>query len=92
MCPRALGEPLTTRLLLLYGDLPAVCYVLRVPEKGVAWRVLMIAIRRLVKSLTGTPRHKAAPDWYIDGDAPDWDTTKRPRFTYNTTTGAFEAA
>lgn len=81
----------THRDILLYGgDLPAPCYVLRLPAKGVPWRVLMQAARRLVKALTNTPKHKAAPDWYIDGDAPDWDTTKQLRYIYNVDTRTFD--
>lgn len=78
------------RDIILYGDLPLPCYVLRMPEKGVPWRTLMLAARRLVKHLTKTPAHKAAPDWYIDGDAPNWDTTQHPRYQYNERTKEFE--
>ena len=78
-----------TRDIILYGDLPAPCYVLRLPARGVSWRALMQAARRLVKTLTNTPAHKAAPYWNIDGDAPPWDTTKQPRYVYDVATGEF---
>jgi hypothetical protein len=79
-----------TREILVYGALPEPCYVLRIPTKGVRWRVLMAAAQRLVKALTHTPKHKAAPDWYIDGDAPPWETTKQPRYIFNVDTKTFD--
>lgn len=78
------------REIILYGELPYPVYVLRIPVKGVRWRVLMQAARKLVKELTGTPKHKAAPDWYIDGCDVTWETTKQPRFIYNIEQQKFE--
>lgn len=80
------------RDLILYGELPAPCYILRMPRKGVAWRKLMLAAQRLVKRLTNTPRHVAAPYWNLDGDAPNWETTTQPRYAYDLEAGEFVEA
>jgi hypothetical protein len=89
--------PPDRRCLVLYGELPTVPIIVRIPVKGVAWRKLMEATRRLVKQLTATPHHKPAPYWNIDGDAPGtpgftstWETTRFPRYDYNIATGEFE--
>ena len=79
------------RDIMLYGgDLPSPLYVLRIPVKGTPWAKLMRAAKRLVKALTSTPKHKAAPYWNIDGDPPSWDTTEHPRYRFNAMTGEFE--
>lgn len=77
-------------IILFGGALPLPVYALRLPA-GTRWETAMRAARRLVKRLTNTSNHKAAPCWYVDGDAPDWETTKQPRFIYNAETDEFEA-
>lgn len=80
------------RLIMLYGALPEPLYLLQFPDKGVRWKVLMQAVRRLVKRITNTPRHKAAPYWNVEGfDEPLKDPTKYLRFKFNVETNEFEA-
>lgn len=53
--------------------------ICRCPGTGVVWRKLMQALHRTIKGFAPETRQG---DWNVDGDAPDWDKTKFPRYDW----------
>lgn len=86
-----------TRDILVFGDFdmpvaddtPVNFFILRYPSKGIPWRTLMSAVRKFLREQHGEKARNGrivAPYFNVDGDVPEWDTTKFPRYVYDAST------